>query len=169
MENQRIWHHNLAEFKTNFSGRFYLFIFRQRGRKGEREGEKHLCVVVSHLPLIGDLAHNQVMWPRLGIEPVTLWFAGWCSIHWATSARALKANSWSRLTIWGCPWFYHLWSTGPVMDNSLSLWLQLTEVHKQWPTCSPCYEVTWSLISVDTRTEHHKTSGKSLTNHFTTT
>ena len=26
--------------------------------------------------------------PRLGIEPATLWFAGWHSIHWATPARA---------------------------------------------------------------------------------
>ena len=26
---------------------FYLFIFRERGREGEREGEKHQCVVAS--------------------------------------------------------------------------------------------------------------------------
>ena len=25
--------------------------------------------------------------PWLGIEPETLWFAGWCSIHWSTPAR----------------------------------------------------------------------------------
>ena len=25
--------------------------------------------------------------PWLGIEPVTLWFSGWCSIHWATPDR----------------------------------------------------------------------------------
>ena len=37
---------------------FYLFIFRKRGREGEREGEKHLYVVVSCIPLTGDLAHN---------------------------------------------------------------------------------------------------------------
>ena len=31
---------------------FILFIFRERGRKGEREGEKHQCVVAPHtLPL----------------------------------------------------------------------------------------------------------------------
>ena len=28
--------------------RFCLFIFRQRGREGEREGEKYQCVVASH-------------------------------------------------------------------------------------------------------------------------
>ena len=30
--------------------RFYLFIYRERGRKGEREGEKHQCVVASQAP-----------------------------------------------------------------------------------------------------------------------
>ena len=37
---------------------FYLFIFRERGGKTEREGEKHQCVVASHVPSTGDLAHN---------------------------------------------------------------------------------------------------------------
>ena len=35
-----------------------LFIFRVRGREGEREGEKHQCVVASHTPPIGDLTCN---------------------------------------------------------------------------------------------------------------
>ena len=39
---------------------FYLFIFRER-REGEREGEKHQCVVASHAPLTGDLARNPGM------------------------------------------------------------------------------------------------------------
>ena len=42
---------------------FYLFIFRGRGREGEREGEKHQCVVVSHMPPTGDLACNPHMCP----------------------------------------------------------------------------------------------------------
>ena len=29
---------------------FYLFIFRERGVEGEREGEKHQCVVVPPYP-----------------------------------------------------------------------------------------------------------------------
>ena len=37
---------------------FYLFIFRERGREGERKGEKHQCVVASHAPPTGDLACN---------------------------------------------------------------------------------------------------------------
>ena len=39
----------------------YLFIYRQRGREGEREGEKHQCLVATHAPPTGDLAHNPGM------------------------------------------------------------------------------------------------------------
>ena len=42
---------------------FYLIIFRERGREGEREGEKHQCVIASHAPPTGDLAHNPGMCP----------------------------------------------------------------------------------------------------------
>ena len=31
------------------------------GRKGEREGETHQCVVASHVPPSGDLAYNPGM------------------------------------------------------------------------------------------------------------
>ena len=41
----------------------YLFIFRARGREGERQGEKHQCVVASCVPLTGDLACNPGMCP----------------------------------------------------------------------------------------------------------
>ena len=41
----------------------FLFILRERGREGEREGEKHQCVVVSHVPPSGDLARNPGMCP----------------------------------------------------------------------------------------------------------
>ena len=37
---------------------FIYFIFRQWGREGGREGEKHQCVVASLMPPTGDLAHN---------------------------------------------------------------------------------------------------------------
>ena len=62
----------------------YLFIIRERGREGEREGEKHQCMVASQVP------HHPAHWrpgpqprhvPCLGIEPATLWFAGLHSIH----------------------------------------------------------------------------------------
>ena len=38
-------------------------MFRERGREGEREGEKHQCVVVSHMPPTGDPACNPGMCP----------------------------------------------------------------------------------------------------------
>ena len=66
---------------------FYLFIFRERGREGEREGQKHHCVVASRAPPTMDGACNPARCPRLGLEPATPWFTGWHSIHWATAAR----------------------------------------------------------------------------------
>ena len=43
--------------------RFYLFIFRDRGREGENGGEKHQCVVASYMLPPGDLACNPGMFP----------------------------------------------------------------------------------------------------------
>ena len=43
--------------------KIYLLIFSERGREGEREGEKHQCVVASHAPPTGDLAYNPGMCP----------------------------------------------------------------------------------------------------------
>ena len=62
----------VPEFPTSnlpcyfFLRRFiYLFLiyFLERGREGEREGEKHQCVVASHEPPTGDLARNPGMCP----------------------------------------------------------------------------------------------------------
>ena len=60
---------------------FKICLFLERRREGEGEGEKHHCVVASQEPPTGDLAHNPGVCPRLGLEPVTLWFAGRLSIH----------------------------------------------------------------------------------------
>ena len=60
------WHFWSVYFKIYpplFFKRFYLFIFRERGREGEREGGKHQCVVASCTPPTGDLAHNPGMCP----------------------------------------------------------------------------------------------------------
>ena len=65
----------------------YLFIFRERGREGEREGEKHLCVVASYTPHTWGPGPQPRHVPWLGIKPTTLWFTGQHSIHWATPAR----------------------------------------------------------------------------------
>ena len=40
-----------------------LLIFLDGGREGEREGEKHQCVVDSGTPPTGDLACNPGMFP----------------------------------------------------------------------------------------------------------
>ena len=40
-----------------------LFIFRERGREREREGEKHQCVGASQVPSTRDLAHHPGMCP----------------------------------------------------------------------------------------------------------
>ena len=68
----------------------FIYLFLERGREGEREreGEKHPCVVASCVSPTGDMASNPGMCPSLGIKPVTLWFAGQHSIHWATPTRA---------------------------------------------------------------------------------
>ena len=43
---------------------FYLFVIRERGREGQRVGEKHQCVVASHMPPTGDPACNPGMCPN---------------------------------------------------------------------------------------------------------
>ena len=53
-----LFYYNFLIFKG-----FYLFIFRASRREGEREGEKHQCVVSSHMPPTGDLACNPGMCP----------------------------------------------------------------------------------------------------------
>ena len=67
---------------------FIYFFFRERGREGEREGEKHQCVVASCALPTGGPGQQPIHVPWLGIKPVTLWFSGRCSVHWATPTRA---------------------------------------------------------------------------------
>ena len=40
-----------------------MYLFLERGREGEREGEKHQCVVASHVPPNKGLAYNPGMCP----------------------------------------------------------------------------------------------------------
>ena len=47
----------------------YLFIFRQRGREEERKGEKHQCLVVSHMPHVWGPGLQPRHVPQLGIKP----------------------------------------------------------------------------------------------------
>ena len=79
-------------FLSLFFLRLYLFIFRQRGREGEREGEKYQCVVASHIPPTGDLAHKPGMCPdwelnwrpfavSLALNPLSHVSQGWFLKH----------------------------------------------------------------------------------------
>ena len=81
-----VFYLQLISFKLFFL-RFYFFL--ERRREGERDGEKHHCVVAYCTPPSGDLTCSTGICPRLGIEPVTLWFIGWQSDHWATPARVM--------------------------------------------------------------------------------
>ena len=40
-----------------------VYLFLEKGSEGEREGEKHQCVVAFCVPPTGDLAHNPGMCP----------------------------------------------------------------------------------------------------------
>ena len=53
----------LLEDKFFFFKDFICLFFRERRREGEREGEKHQCVVASCAPPTGDLASNTGMCP----------------------------------------------------------------------------------------------------------
>ena len=70
--------------------RLHLFIFTERRKEGGSErnidvGERVISFL-SRAPNWGPgLQPRHVPW--LGIQLVTLWFAGLCLIHWATPAR----------------------------------------------------------------------------------
>ena len=73
---------NLKKKKKN------LFIFRE-GEGKERGRETSMYGCLSHAPSWAPgLQPRHVPW--LGMETVTLWYTDWCSIHWATPARAVN-------------------------------------------------------------------------------
>ena len=53
---------NLFNYKY-FVKIVFIHFFRERGREGEKEAEKHECVVASPAPPTGDLAHIPGMCP----------------------------------------------------------------------------------------------------------
>ena len=70
--------------------------------------------------------------PWLGIKPVTLCFSGWCSIHWATPARAVsdtlkkkadlmfcskKERKQNKKNTWPCPASWVGWSVIPTRQG----------------------------------------------------
>ena len=51
-----------VSFEHNFLKDF-IYLFLERGREGERKGEKYQCAVASHMAPTGDLALNPGMCP----------------------------------------------------------------------------------------------------------
>ena len=119
----------------------FIYLFLERGREGEREGEKHRSVVASCTPHTGDLACNPGMWRRLGIEPATLWFTGRHSIHWVTPAMAkidfFKAHKEFILTKASNILKYQTVLSNPIPE----------ELHKyDWMNGWQIFQKTWFLV-----------------------
>ena len=91
MECEWEWLVQLPGYFILFRLRF-LFIFRERRREGEREGEKHRCArrtfigCLSHIPS-GELAWNPSVCPDWESNQWPF-SSDRHSIHWATPARA---------------------------------------------------------------------------------
>ena len=124
-----IW---LSLFFSNNFLRTYLCIFREGGREGEREREKHPHVretsidCLSHMPNWGPSPQpRHVSW--LGIEPATLHFAGRYPTHWATPVRArlvfpfysMHEKRFGSFQTRGKPFLGLLSTSFPSLDNSL--------------------------------------------------
>ena len=58
-----VFNFNVVQFISSYFLKKILFIFRERGKEGEREGDKHQCVIASCVSPTGDLAHNPGMCP----------------------------------------------------------------------------------------------------------
>ena len=88
-----------SQISIHFSfnkNRFYLFIFRERGKEGKREGEKHQCVVVSRAPPTGDLAHNPGMCPD--------WESNWQPFASQSSTQSTEPHQPGQVSIHSLKW-----------------------------------------------------------------
>ena len=109
--------------RISFFLRFYIFIFRERGRERDREKNVNRCErYIDWLPLLHpSLRPRHVSW--LGIELATFRFAGWHSIHWATPARVV----WTFLMLTECT----MKSWQIIGINTFSFWDFLSKLQKK--------------------------------------
>ena len=83
-----------------------FFIFRERRREGERDGEKHQCMVASRVPPTGDLTGNPGMCPnwewnrqpfglQSGAQSIKPHHPGWfeCFLCWQSEILAFIFSS----------------------------------------------------------------------------
>ena len=70
-------HFGCQQLKEVFVFKDFIYLFSERGREGEREGEKHQSVA-SCTPPTGDLVATQAC---ALARNRTFWFAGWCPDH----------------------------------------------------------------------------------------
>ena len=58
------------KFNVNSFFKDFIYVFLERGREGEREGEKHQRMVASRAPPTGDLALNPGICPDWEWSPL---------------------------------------------------------------------------------------------------
>ena len=80
---------SFSDWSVDFFSFLILFILFLDGGE-ERGRETSMCGCHSHAPVYWGPGPQprHVLW--LGMEPVTLWFADQCLIHWATPSRVIS-------------------------------------------------------------------------------
>ena len=78
-----------------------MYLLLEKGREGERERNTSAWLLLVRTLLGTWLQPRHVPW--VGIEPASLWFAGWHSIHWAIPGTAegwILSNTFCHLFRW---------------------------------------------------------------------
>ena len=118
------WGYKQKIFFLNF-----IYLFLERGREREREGENHQCVVASHMPPTGDLAHNPGMCP-----------------DWESNLRPFGSHASTQSTEPQQPGQIKFFKSKPV-----SILLRFTvhlrrQIYKQEPQCGmDCNRGVWEI------------------------
>ena len=151
---------------------FNLILERERGREGEREGEKHQCVVASHAPPTGDLACNPARCPDRESNPChfTLWDdPSWSGRHACITQGTLVNYLWSQASIPTCREFWrpaHRHNTvNPAWTLHVLSHFQI--ISSQWQTQNKCniavtQSFSKSFPALRKRTCFFKTHGTQL-------